>query len=184
MAQRYCGNKANFAGLFSGSHVLGTNYQCLRKGIGVGLNLPVDASYGSPYIPIDSRKFYCGKSLLIPSRKYFAIGSPAKCLSIGVGVGKAQKAQKANKRGIRTNMKFSSSTGGVHSEEYIPYIFLGVFIIFYLTKPKCITKKDDNQMIVIDWSKFIRIYLLSCLISIGLFYLLVNREQNMDSQGK
>ena len=77
-ANIYCGNSANYPGLKNGSYRIGSNYECLRKGIGIGKNLPYDKNFSLPYKPIDNRKFYCGKSKILPAG-YFAIGSPSKC---------------------------------------------------------------------------------------------------------
>ena len=154
MSKIYCGNKENFTGLLSGTHILGTNYQCLRKGIGIGKNQPYDSSYNSPYEPVDDRKYYCGNSHDIPDGTYFAMGSPSKCLSIGVGVGKSIKA----------------SIGPPHFMYLIRYILpyiisliLSILLVFLL-KPIFLTKKDDQLVDVIDWGKFIPYYLLFWLI--------------------
>jgi hypothetical protein len=166
MVKMYCGNKANYKGLVSGTHFLGTNYKCLRKGIGVGLHLPYDSSYKGPYIPVDGRRFYCGNAKIPPpTGGYFASGSPSKCLSIGVGVGKSQKAKSG-----RHKFMFS----GIYNDTFfirniIPYILFfvisgGFFVILYITKPKFLTKKDDKNLDIIDWNKFIPYYFIICLI--------------------
>ena len=38
----YCGNNAKSVDILSGNKIIGTRYACMRKGIGKGLNLPVD----------------------------------------------------------------------------------------------------------------------------------------------
>ena len=96
MTQIYCGNNKNYHGLISGTHILGTNYECLKKGIGVGFNLPFDPLYLNNFIPIDKRKFYCGKNIT-PPIEYFAIGNASICLQKGVGTGKRLKALKGSK---------------------------------------------------------------------------------------
>ena len=110
MSRIYCGNQSNFLGLTNGTHILGTNYQCLRKGIGIGLNMPYDHSYSTPYAPIDARKYYCGNNPSIPrGGAYFAIGSPIKCLTVGIGVGKSQKAAIENIRRRKRRVTRSKS---------------------------------------------------------------------------
>lgn len=159
MAQMYCGNDLNFPGLLSGTHFLGTNYQCLRKGIGVGSNLPYDSDYAGPHVPVDGRKFYCGNADVPPEDGgYFGVGSPSKCLAIGIGIGKAQKAA----LGPPAFMYFI--------RYILPYLLFFIiasviFVILYFIKPKIITKKDNQNNYVIDWSKFIPYYIISCLIN-------------------
>ena len=46
----YCGNNTNHPSLLSGTHRIGTNYECLRKGIGVGSHLPYDEDYNQQYV--------------------------------------------------------------------------------------------------------------------------------------
>lgn len=57
----YCGNNRNSKQVKNGNKI-GSRYECLKKGIGVGMNLPLDLDYLDEYIPIDSRKIYCGKA--------------------------------------------------------------------------------------------------------------------------
>jgi len=158
MARMYCGNQANYLGLVAGTHFLGTNYQCMRRGIGIGRHLPYDATYTQPHVPIDGRRFYCGNApVLPPGGGHFAIGSASKCQQIGVGVGKAQRAA----MGPPAFMYFTRFV--------LPYLLFflitgGIFVIFYFTKPKFLVKKDLYGKDVIDWSKFIPYYLVSCLI--------------------
>lgn len=160
MAQTYCGNDANFAGLSTGTHVIGTNYQCLRKGIGVGRNIPYDAAYATPHTPIDPRRFYCGNAAVLPAGGgHFAMGSPSKCLQIGVGVGKAQRAA----MGPPAFMYFIR-----YILPYILFILIsgGIFSVLYFTKPDFVSKKDNNNKNVIDWGKLIPFYLLFSLTAV------------------
>ena len=158
MVQKYCGNNLNFPGLESGTHVIGTNYECLRKGIGIGSHLPYDSDYAGEYLPIDQRRFYCGNEPVPPAEGgYFAVGSPSKCMQIGVGIGKSSVAH----LGPPFGMNFV--------RYYLPYILFlvivaGIFAILYFTKPKFVSKKDDQNIDVIDWEKFVPYYLLACLI--------------------
>jgi len=162
----YCGNNLNDPKLVSGTHVLGTNYQCLRRGIGVGINLPYDATYAGVYAPVDPRKFYCGTAAVPPpAGGYFAVGSPSKCLAIGVGVGKARRAA----MGPPAFMYFI--------RYILPYVLFfvmagGVFAYFYFAKPVFITKRNQDNDIVIDWEKFIPYYFLITII-IGILIWLI-----------
>ena len=158
MAKIYCGNKGNFDGLVRGTHILGTNYQCLRKGIGIGSNLPYDYDYSGQHVPIDDRKYYCGNAVSIPvGGGHFAMGSPAKCLAVGIGVGKAQRAA----MGPPAYMYFIR-----YILPYIIFVILAgiIFTVFYLVRPKFLNKKDQQLNDIIDWNKFIPYYLLFCLI--------------------
>ena len=155
----YCGNDLNFQGLVSGTHFLGTNYECLRKGIAVGSNLPYDSKYSGAHSPVDGRKFYCGKDTVVPpTGGYFAVGSPSKCLAVGVGIGKAQRAA----MGPPAFMYFIRYV--------LPYLLFfviisAVFAILYFVKPKYITKKDNKNNDIIDWDKFTPYYIIICLIT-------------------
>ena len=62
----YCGNNSRHSSLRSGSKRIGSRYSCLKKGIGIGLNLPFDPEYDRRFVPIDSRKIYCGTAVLLP----------------------------------------------------------------------------------------------------------------------
>ena len=182
----YCGNNLNDVKLTSGTHNIGTNYQCLRKGIGVGINLPYDPAYSRPYRPIDNRKFYCGKSRRLPrGRGYFAIGSPSKCLQKGVGIGKKQIADRRGGGGGGGKYRFSFS--GINKEKFNPYIIFLVVItilsvLFYFVKPKVITKPNpkyptDSNKRLIDTKKFIVVILVLSIILTGLILLYKKNEK-------
>lgn len=83
----YCGNNQRHPDLISGEKRLGTRYECFKKGVGVGLNLPVDTSYIARYVPIDRTKIYCGNRRRRPDG-YDKLGNLGECLRKGVGVGK------------------------------------------------------------------------------------------------
>lgn len=158
MAQIYCGNNNNYPGLTAGTHRLGTNYECLRKGIGVGSHLPYDENYNQPHNPVDNRRYYCGNDLALPvNGGHFAMGSPSKCLAIGIGVGKAQKAR----RGPPRFMYFIR-----HILPYLLFIIICgiIFSVIYFIKPEFLTKVDNNNNIIIDWSKVGPYYSLMCII--------------------
>jgi len=87
-ASVYCGNN----GAATKGKPIGTKHQCLKVGIGKGLYLPCERSYGGVYDPIDNRKMYCGDKTDMPPG-YDILGSPSLCLKVGIGLGKAQRAQ-------------------------------------------------------------------------------------------
>lgn len=164
----YCGNNLNDPKLVTRTHNIGTNYQCLRKGIGVGRNLPYDENYAGDRVPIDPRTFYCGNAAVPPAEGgYFAVGWPAKCLQTGIGIGKAQRAA----MGPPAFMYFIR-----HVLPYLLFLFIvgGIFTILYFTKPTFITKEDENdrRKRVIDWGKFIPVILANVLaVGIMIYWL-------------
>lgn len=162
MVQTYCGNSLNYSGLLAGTHVIGTNYECLRKGIGVGSHLPYDAQYAQPHAPIDQRRYYCGNNGLPAG--YFAVGSPIKCLQIGIGVGKSQRAA----MGPPAFMYFIR-----HVLPYMSFVLvMGVImLVVYFTKPKFWVKKDNDNKDVIDWGKFVPYYVaMGLLVAIFIWF--------------
>lgn len=162
----YCGNNMNDNRLISGTHILGSNYQCLRKGIFVGRHLPYDNAYTQPYVPVDARKFYCGNNPVLPQGGgHFAIGSPSKCLQIGVGVGKVQRVA----MGPPVAMYFIRFI--------LPYLlfFLITGVIFFILKIKLVKKDSSRTKYVTDWDKFIPYYLLSCIIVAVIIWWFWNR---------
>ena len=85
----YCGN--NKFELESGNKVLGTPYQCLRKGVGAGLNAPSPGT--TQYEPIDPlAPTFCGTGQP-PEGK--VIGTRGACFRKGFGVGQRLKATRA-----------------------------------------------------------------------------------------
>ena len=162
----YCGNNLNDPKLLTGTHVIGTNYQCLRKGIAVGRNLPYDVNYADTHEPIDQRKFYCGNETVPPARGgYFAVGWPAKCLQTGIGVGKSQRAA----MGPPAFMYFIR-----HILPYLLFFVIdgGIFTILYFVKPKFITKENENDINKreIDWGRFIPIMASIVLVTYIFLY--------------
>jgi hypothetical protein len=85
----YCGNNARDEGLRNGSKILGTRYQCLKKGIGRGLNEPI-FSYSNEYEPIEQVKVFCGNGITLPRDKD-RFGTRDECLRKGFAVGQKQK---------------------------------------------------------------------------------------------
>lgn len=100
----YCGNNRNNPDVVSGEKKIGTRYDCFRRGIGVGKNLPFDPSYAVPYDPIDTFTVYCGKNKQLPSG-YDKMGSLPQCLRKGIGVGKSIQSKKGKTKGKKTKKK-------------------------------------------------------------------------------
>lgn len=95
MSETYCGNNKKHPDVVSGVKRIGTRYECLQKGIGVGKASGPDASYAGDYEPVDKRKMYCGKAARMPSG-YKLKGSPNMCFRKGFGVGKAMVSRNAS----------------------------------------------------------------------------------------
>jgi len=93
----YCGNNANNRRVVNGELVIGTRYNCMRKGVGQGLYMPFDRSYMDEYIPIVETKVYCGNDENLPEG-YDRFGALHECFVKGVGVGRRQKAVKIDKK--------------------------------------------------------------------------------------
>lgn len=77
----YCGNNR----FEIGNRVLGSRYDCFRKGVGVGLALEGEAEY-EPIEP--NPAIYCGRARNAPAN-YDYVGTRYQCLQKGVGVGKS-----------------------------------------------------------------------------------------------
>jgi hypothetical protein len=91
----YCGNNllSPLLQANGGDCILGTNYQCLRKGIGYGMYSPIDLEFIN-YEPIDPpENIYCGDKRSLPD-KYERFGRRSSCLRKGVGIGKRIKIEK------------------------------------------------------------------------------------------
>jgi hypothetical protein len=84
--ETYCGNNAYELE----NKRLGSRYDCFRKGVGVGLNLPI---VPERYEPIDRYRVYCGNARRLPPG-YNIMGTRADCLRKGVGVGKKIAAER------------------------------------------------------------------------------------------
>jgi hypothetical protein len=85
----YCGNNARDRGLLDGSKVIGTRYQCLKKGIGQGKIEPI-LTFNDEYEAIDTIKIFCGNGDILPQNKD-RFGTQAECLRKGFAVGQKQK---------------------------------------------------------------------------------------------
>lgn len=180
----YCGNNAKHPDLRNGTKILGNRYLCLKRGIGIGLNLPLDPSANGPYSPIDKTKYYCGKTTKLPPG-YDRFGSLPKCLSVGVGVGKRKKAQEQSDTQTSPGSRFmgynnledkKSSFSFKNRMIYfyiagVVYMAIAIFLILYFAKPRFVTKKVDNKY-KIDWRKFILYYCLFLFFELVILCLL------------
>lgn len=87
----YCGNNRLDPRVLDGSLIIPDPHRgkhlCFKKGIGKGLSLPMDPSYGNGYEAINNEKVWCGVGP-IPNASYSRTGSIAQCFQKGVGVGK------------------------------------------------------------------------------------------------
>jgi hypothetical protein len=159
----YCGNNLLDPDVVSGRSVLGNRYQCLRKGIGTGLNLPFDEKYRGPYQPVDDRKIYCGLNNNLPLN-YFAFGSNHNCLQKGVAIGKSIKAN-------------NGSTSFFYKYLLLILIFIyiifaiGLFLLLFYLKPKSFIYIDKNNKELIDWYKFLTFYTIILLCISIIFYI-------------
>lgn len=79
MDKIYCGNN------ILNADTKGTRYQCLKKGIGIGMNSDDFELYLSKNKT--RNKIYCGNSSELPP-DYNRFGSTIECISRGFGVGK------------------------------------------------------------------------------------------------
>jgi hypothetical protein len=85
----YCGNNSRDQGLLNGTKIIGTRYQCLKKGIGKGLREPI-LEYNDQYEPIENTRIFCGNGDILPQNKD-RFGTRDECLRKGYGVGQNQK---------------------------------------------------------------------------------------------
>lgn len=106
MSTIYCGNNRYDSSLINGRKRIGSRYECLKKGIGIGLSMPVDLSYLDRYRAIDTRKMYCGTQLELPEG-YDYMGTTTACLQHGVGVGRKIKAERSSQGSRRRNSRAS-----------------------------------------------------------------------------
>ena len=103
--QIYCGNNMYNVG----TRRIGTPYECLRKGIGQGLNS--DLTNFNPYyraIIIDNS--YCGTGIPHANKQ---MGTPTSCLRKGIGIGKKlqyirSRSQRSRSRSQRSRSRSRS----------------------------------------------------------------------------
>jgi hypothetical protein len=90
----YCGNNALDPRLLDGTYIIGRRYDCLRKGVGIGLHMPLDPAFSMPYAQIVPDKIYCGNADVCPD-EYDRLGTLHGCVQKGVGVGRSIIAKRA-----------------------------------------------------------------------------------------
>lgn len=132
----YCGNNELYPGLANDSHTIGTRYECLKKGVGIGLNLK--KSIDVKYSPIDERKIYCGNKNNLPTG-YDYMGNGPLCMQKGAGIGMSLQ-RSHSKKGV---------TFGFVGPRPIKRIVANIcaiilFIILIKVKPKIIQRNPDN----------------------------------------
>jgi hypothetical protein len=180
----YCGNNALDTDLVSGNKVIGTRYQCLRKGVGIGNNLPYDHKFTLPYAPIDTTKIYCGNSVALPGG-YDRFGNLHQCMQKGVGVGKRLRANQGPVGGDDNNnprlFGGGTYTPLTHTKLVLTLVIVSVisFVLLYITKPKYITKRDKHGKQYISWKKFLLLYVIilsSMLISILTIFVIAHHS--------
>ena len=117
--------------------------------------VPYDEKFAGAYTPIDNRKIWCGNSDITPEG-YNSIGSLSQCLQKGVGCGKRALAAKG---APPLSLAF-----------LIPIILIilfngGIFAFLYFYKPANVTSKGNNDVEIIDWSKFLSFYVpVACAV--------------------
>jgi hypothetical protein len=158
----YCGNNQLEQKLINGQLRLGTRYTCLKKGIGVGLNLPYDEKYQGDYQAIDDTKIYCGNQNNVPDG-YDRFGNIAQCLQKGVALGKRQKALLGPPTFFRKYIKYI----------ILIIIYFIIFILLYYLKPYFIVEIDKNNNKKIILEKFILYYIIFCVIIFLIFNFIV-----------
>jgi hypothetical protein len=162
MTDIYCGNNRLNKRLVNKSSILGTRHGCMKKGIGLGINMPTDLDYLGDYEPIDERKVYCGNSNNLPEG-YDSVGNLPQCLQRGIGMGKRIKAQsnqnnQSNQKGekgknVRSKIgtfKFTSVNFFLENILFIIIISLILNTFVYLGKPKLFEKKIYKNKKLID----------------------------------
>jgi hypothetical protein len=102
----YCGNNARDEGLRNGTKILGTRYQCLKKGVGKGLSEPI-FTYNEEYEPIENMRIFCGNGTVLPQDKN-RFGTRDECLRKGFAVGQNQKY---NRDGLQRDPVISEDRG-------------------------------------------------------------------------
>lgn len=168
----YCGNNALDSDVMNGTSQLGTRYSCMRKGIGTGLNLPYDAKYAGEYEPIDNRKIYCGNGDNLPDG-YDRLGNLSQCLQKGVAIGKRRRALDGDGN-INTNNNIIRNLFYGKVKYFLIFILLIViFLLFYYLKPSIVLQKNIENKKIIDWRKFIIIYLILVIPISGFIFVFI-----------
>jgi hypothetical protein len=99
----YCGDSRRLPQKYD---IMGTRYTCMKKGIGIGMNLPDESReefINKPRVQKDE-KAYCGNDLLLPEN-YTRFGTKKECLRKGVGVGLGMPQEKRRIAQQKTSQK-------------------------------------------------------------------------------
>lgn len=170
MTEIYCGNNKLSPRLETMRR--GTKYECMKKGIGVALHMPVDEDFLGEYKPIDKRKTYCGNKTKLP-KGYSIMGSPSKCLVKGIGVGKKIKAERGDMYDDNGGYEddyagYSPSYSRINTEAFALLCLVwsvSIFVFLYIQKPRIVSIRDTTTgKPRINWRKFSIVYGLSCLL--------------------
>lgn len=154
----YCGNNKLYPDLLKGKVKLGTRFECLKKGIQNGKYLGKDPKYSGDYEPIDTRKIYCGNKSDLPEG-YDYLGNPPLCLQKGTGLGK---------RLISRFISFGKDNKIILKIFCYILIITLSFLYLYIKKPLYISDKLNNKR-VINWKKFVLVYIFILLLSCVIF---------------
>lgn len=105
------------------------NYECMRKGIGVGRNVKILRGYVPEHV--DPRKdLYCGEKRRTPSGKHK--GDPFECFRKGFGIGKKLQYDRRMYRG-RENFDEEDFFAIIeHNSRTLLLAFLVILIVFGL----------------------------------------------------
>ena len=161
----YCGNNAENEELKTGKLTLGTRYQCLQKGFGVGSHLPLPSKLDQDYVPIDTRKIYCGNQDVLPN-DYDYLGNLPMCLQKGVGIGRNAKIQKYKASTIWGKYKYIYAFTSLYV-----IIVSTIAMLLYFTRPDWIWVKDGKNK-KLNVTRYVLINLVQAII-LGLLLFLI-----------
>ena len=166
------------------------NYKCLKRGIGVGKNMPYDPKYSMPYTPYDKRKWFCGKESNPVPTGYEGRGTNPMCFWKGVGVGKRKKAEEVAASGedsfdqpydesIADRVMHRRRTGFnfLVDKQYNKINILGICVInvilnvilmyiLNLIRPNMFSSISINNKRVYNYKKIIGVYIIMLLITL------------------
>jgi hypothetical protein len=174
----YCGNNALDSDLVSGKKRGGTPYECFRKGVGMGKNLP---SQKGEYKKLYDSRIFCGK-VLKDTDKYSRMGFPYECLQKGIGVGKSLSKIEYN--------NFTSDTPILFSKAKFLAIFIVIFAIFFaiffviafvllwFLKPKLVKKNDKRNTVKVLLFSLLFSIIISSILTI-FFYMFLKIKNNL-----
>ena len=137
---------------------LGTRYQCLKKGFGVGRHLPLPPKLDQNYMPIDERKIYCGNEDNLPA-SYDYLGNLPLCLQKGVGIGRNVKIQQYKASGVWGKYKYIYA----FSILYL-IIVITTGMLLYYTQPNVIWLKDKSGKKTLNVTRYIIVNVVQGII--------------------